>query len=92
MYYQESMEYKVESIYHTKTREYLNEVFSSYNNGKYRSAMVMLYSVVICDLIYKLQELSNRYSDAVAVSILEKIKEEQRENSSNPIWEITKRY
>jgi hypothetical protein len=54
--------------------------------------MVMLYSVVICDLIYKLQELSNRYSDAVAVSILEKIKEEQRENSSNPIWEITKRY
>jgi hypothetical protein len=89
MYYQESLEYKVESIYHTKTKEYFNEVFNSYNNGNYRSAMVMLYSVVVCDLIYKLQELSDRYNDTIAVSILEKIKEEQNENPSNPKWENT---
>ncbi|WP_409296583.1 hypothetical protein V1498_01595 [Peribacillus sp. SCS-26] len=89
MYYQESIEYKVESIYHTKTKEYFNEVFSSYNNGNYRSAMVMLYSVVVCDLIYKLQELSERYNDSTAVSILEKIKEEQKENPGNSKWENT---
>ncbi|MQR93633.1 hypothetical protein [Fictibacillus phosphorivorans] len=89
MYYQESIEYKVESIYHAKTKEYFSEVFNSYNNGNYRSAIVMLYSVVVCDLIYKLQELSDRYNDTVAVSILEKIREEQNENPNNPKWENT---
>jgi hypothetical protein len=89
MYYQDSLEYKSENIYHQKTREYFNEVMSSYNNGNYRSAVVMLYSVVICDIIYKLQELSDRYSDHIAVSILTKIKQEQEENSTNPKWEKT---
>lgn len=89
MYYQDSLEYKSENIYHQKTREYFNEVMSSYNNGNYRSAVVMLYSVVICDLIYKLQELSDRYSDHIAVSILTKIKQEQEENPTNPKWEKT---
>ncbi|PEJ35940.1 hypothetical protein CN689_05640 [Peribacillus butanolivorans] len=89
MYYQESIEYKVDSIYHAKTKEYFNEVYSSYNNGNYRSAMVMLYSVVVCDLIYKLQELSDRYNDSIAVSILEKVKKEQKENPGNPKWETT---
>ncbi|MDW4528979.1 hypothetical protein R3398_21875 [Rossellomorea marisflavi] len=89
MYYNESIEYKIESIYHTKTKEYFNEVFSSYNNGNFRSAMVMLYSVVVCDLIYKLQELSERYNDSIAVSILAKIREEQKQNPSNSKWEST---
>ncbi|MBU8772022.1 hypothetical protein [Cytobacillus oceanisediminis] len=89
MYFQDSLEYKSENIYHQKTREYFNEVMSSYNNGNYRSAVVMLYSVVICDLIYKLQELSDRYSDHIAISILEKIKQEQEENPTNPKWEKT---
>lgn len=89
MYYQDSLEYKSENIYHQKTREYFNEVMSSYNNGNYRSAVVMLYSVVICDLIYKLQELSDRYSDHTAVTILTKIKQEQEENPTNPKWEKT---
>ncbi|MDA2529941.1 hypothetical protein PDQ04_16080 [Bacillus cereus] len=47
--------------------------------------MVMLYSGVVCELIYKLQELSERYN----ASILEKIKEEQKENLDNPKWEST---
>ncbi|MCU1808236.1 hypothetical protein NVV31_22970 [Cytobacillus firmus] len=89
MYYQDSIEYKSENIYHQKTREYFNEVMSSYNNGNYRSAVVMLYSVVICDLIYKLQELSDRYSDHIAISILSRIKQEQEEYPSNPKWEKT---
>jgi hypothetical protein len=89
MYYQDSIEYKTDNIYHQKTRDYFNEVLSSYNNGNYRSAIVMLYSVVICDFIYKLQELSDRYSDADAMSILDKIKTEQKENPNNPKWEMT---
>ncbi|MEG0577876.1 MAG: hypothetical protein RR500_08460 [Bacilli bacterium] len=89
MYYQDSLEYKSERIYHHKTKEYFNEVLSSYHNGNYRSAVVMLYSVVICDLIYKLQELSDRYSDTTAVSILTTIKMEKEQNPTNPKWEKT---
>ncbi len=46
-----------DSIYFAKTKEYFNEVISSYANGNYRSAVVMLYSVAVCDLLFKLKEL-----------------------------------
>lgn len=62
-----------EDIYFVKTQEYFNEVVSSYANGNYRSAVVMLYSVVICDLLFKLQELKDMYNDTTAVEILSQI-------------------
>lgn len=87
MHFQESLEAKSDLIYHSKTKEYFLEVSSSYNNGNFRSAIVMLYSVVICDLVYKIQELSDRYSDPIASDILEKIIEAKRVNSSFSQWE-----
>lgn len=60
-----------ENIYFPKTREYFKEVISSYSNGNYRSAIVMLYSVVICDMLLKLQELRDMYNDTVALKLLE---------------------
>jgi len=89
MVYLNSLEYKSEHIYHAQTREYFEEVLSSYQNGNYRSAVVMLYSVVICDLIYKLQELSNVYFDSDAESILEEVKREQEESAIKSQWEVT---
>lgn len=89
MVYLNSLEYKSEHIYHAQTREYFEEVLSSYQNGNYRSAVVMLYSVVICDLIYKLQELINVYSDSDAESILEEVKREQEESTIKSQWEVT---
>ena len=59
-----------ENIYFPKTREYFKEVISSYSNGNYRSAIVMLYSVVICDMLFKLKELKDMYNDTVASSLL----------------------
>ena len=38
---------EVEEIYFAKTKEYFQEVMSSYSIGNYRSATVMLYSVGI---------------------------------------------
>lgn len=38
----------------------------------------MLYSVVISDLVYKLQELENLYDDKVAIEILEEINTKQK--------------
>ena len=45
---------EADDIYFSKTREYFKEVLSSYANGNYRSAIVMLYSIAICDILYKL--------------------------------------
>lgn len=83
-----SIEQGAEQIYHPKTKEYFKEVLQSYINGSYRSAVVMLYSVVMCDLIYKLNDLKEFYDDETAISILDKIEEEQKKNPSNPgSWE-----
>ena len=42
-----------------ETAKYFEEVYSSYINGNYRSAVVMLWSVVIYDVINKLQTLKD---------------------------------
>lgn len=47
-----------ENIYFPQIKEYYREIVSSYDNGNYRSAMVMLYSTIVCDLLLKLKELS----------------------------------
>lgn len=62
-----------EKIYSKKVRQYFSEVEISYSNGNYRSAIVMLYSVVICDLLFKLNELSDVYSDKQAKELLDYI-------------------
>lgn len=74
-------------IYFKKTRTYFEEVKKSFTLKNYRSAIVMLYSVVICDLIYKLQELRDRFNDEVAKKILKEIEKIQKDNPSNPDWE-----
>ncbi len=51
-----------EDIYFAKTKEYFSEVISNYASGNYRSAVVMLYSVAICDLLFKLKELCDMYN------------------------------
>lgn len=75
------------SIYHPKTREYFREVTSSFINGNYRSVVVMLYSVTICDLIYKLKEAAEIYQDTKAMQILAEISLRQEKNPTNPDWE-----
>ena len=78
-----------DKIYHPKTREYFKEVVSSYSSGNYRSAISTLYSVVVCDLLFKLDELVDVYSDTKAMEILNSV-DGVRENSKNFIlsqWE-----
>ena len=57
-------------IYSPKTKRYFKEVSSSFHNGNYRSAIVMLYSTVIADLILKLQDLRDTSEDKKAETIL----------------------
>lgn len=80
---------ETEEIYFSKTKEYFQEVVSSYSIGNYRSANVMLYSVAICDILFKLQELKDMYNDTVADEILKEVDKSRNEhdNKSKSKWE-----
>lgn len=82
-----SIELSAERIYDKRTQDYFREVLSSFINGNYRSATVMLWSVVVSDLVYKLQALRDIYQDQVATSILESIEKKQLLNPNGPDWE-----
>jgi hypothetical protein len=82
-----SIELASERIYDPRTRNYFNEVLGSYINGNYRSAIVMLWTVVICDLVYKLQQMRDVYGDAKAAKLLDDIEEIQKQNPKSPDWE-----
>lgn len=82
-----SIELAAEQISDQRTKEYFNEVLSSYINGNFRSAVVMLWSVVVSDFVYKLQSLRDLYQDQTAILILDAIDTKQQSNPSSPDWE-----
>jgi len=82
-----SIEYASQNIYSKQTNEYFKEVFSSYNNGNTRAAIVTLYSVTISDILIKLEILEDVYGDENAKSILDEIRAFQSANPTNSDWE-----
>ncbi|MCL0005113.1 hypothetical protein MKT61_018460, partial [Providencia rettgeri] len=82
-----SLESQKNKIYDKRTRKYFEEVYKSYANDCYRSATVMLWSVVVCDIIFKLQELQDVHNDKVAEKILLEIKILQEDDPYSPKWE-----
>lgn len=83
-----SLESVSEKIYFDKTKEYFREVLSSYHNNNYRSSVVMLWSVVVCDILYKLQHLVNLHNDPKAIDILNEIQNLQERNPKSSEWEM----
>ena len=82
-----SIEMAAERIIDQRTRAYFEEVQRSYAGGNFRSAVVMLWSVVVCDLLYKLDELSTAYSDVAACGIMTEIEVMRGKNPKSPEWE-----
>lgn len=82
-----SLETQKRKIYDKRTKRYFEEVYKGYANGCFRSATVMLWSVVVCDLIFKLQELKDLYSDSAAEKILKEIEKMQKDDPYSPKWE-----
>jgi hypothetical protein len=82
-----SIEYASQKINSEKTKEYFKEVSSSYFNENYRAAIVTLYSVVINDILIKLEVLDEIYSDSVAKAILDETRTFQESNPTNADWE-----
>ena len=85
--YEFSVEQAANKIYDYRTKDYFREVMNNYFNGNHRSALVMLWTVVICDLIYKLQYLNDIHGDEKAKAILDEVADFQAKNPANPKWE-----
>ena len=73
-----------------RTADYFSEVLSCYYAGNLRSAIVMLYATVICDLVYKLEDLKTLYHDNGAAKILDDLERQQKANPKNTDWEKIK--
>ena len=78
---------KHESIYNPKTKLYFEEVISSYCNRNYRSAIVMLYSIVIYDITAKLKELDEIYNQEWAKKTIKEINKLRENNPKSSEWE-----
>ncbi len=82
-----TIENLIEKIYEPKSKELFKDIYTSYTQGQYRATIVMLWTAVICDLIYKLQYLRDVYNDQIAIKILEEIANKQKKNSKSSEWE-----
>jgi len=83
-----SIEKRSDRIFDRNTKEYFDEVVSSYREGSHRSAVVMLWSVVVCDLLFKLKYMVDMYTDSTAQSILDEVADIQKHNEKSPEWEF----
>ncbi|MBQ9601652.1 MAG: hypothetical protein IJR46_06540, partial [Neisseriaceae bacterium] len=83
-----SIEQRASHIVDVRSKEYFAEVLSCYISGNYRSAVVMLWSVVVCDLLFKLQYLVELYGDDTAKSILKEIGILRHKNERSSEWEL----
>ena len=77
----------IEKIYEPKSKELFKDIYTSYTQGQYRATIVMLWTAVICDLVYKLQYLRDIYNDQTSIKILEEIANEQKKNPKSSEWE-----
>ena len=82
-----SIEQRATQIFDARSKEYFSEVLSCYSAGNHRSAVVMLWSVVVCDLLFKLQHLVDLYGDDKAKAILAEIGKLQQANERSSEWE-----
>ena len=82
-----SIEMSAEKINDSRTKRYFAEVYGCYSAGYYRSAVVMLWSIVVTDILFKLDQLSTAYGDATAKAILAEIGELRKSNPKSPEWE-----
>lgn len=82
------IEDKIELIESTSTKHYFREVYSCYLNGNYRAAVVSLWSVLVCDAVYKTRRLVDFTNDKWAEQQIKAIEISQRQNSTKSDWEL----
>lgn len=83
-----SLEVLKDRIDSKNTARYFEEVYSCYVHGNYRSATVMLWSVVVLDIVQKLQTLDSMYHDKKAIKILEAMHNQKKQSEKSSAWEL----
>lgn len=79
--------FDLRNIQNKEIREYFSEVLRCYENESYRSSILVLYTVVLYDLFFKLKELSDEYGDSIATQILCDVEREMIQNKDKSSWE-----
>lgn len=88
MFDEYSIERHIEQIVDNRSRSYFREVYTCYVSGCYRSATVMLWTVAVCDIVFKLRSLIEEYDDKVAAEILADVEGRQMKNPRGSDWEL----
>ncbi|MBO2569441.1 hypothetical protein [Shewanella algae] len=86
-FYTYSLEESISKIENKQSQRHFEEVIQCYSNGCYRSATVILWSVVVTDALFKLRKLSDVYGDKNAEKILLEIEKEQQDEPTSSKWE-----
>ncbi|PKF76723.1 hypothetical protein CW749_25970 [Vibrio sp. vnigr-6D03] len=86
-FYTYSLEESISKIENKQSQRHFEEVIKCYSTGCYRSATVMLWSVVVTDALFKLRKLSDVYGDKNAEKILLEIEKEQQDEPTSSKWE-----
>lgn len=82
-----SIKQRATQIFDVCSKEYFFEVLSCYSADNHRSAVVMLWSTVICDLLFKFQHLVDLYGDTKAKGFLAEIGQ-MRQNNKRAIARV----
>ncbi len=82
-----SAESALHQIYDARTKAYMDDVLKCHSIGAYRAAIVMLWTVAVADLVFKLEQLAQAYADPIAQQILTNIRAQQQANPNSPAWE-----
>lgn len=79
--------FDINQIENLEIRSYFCEVISCYENQNYRAAIQVLYTVVLYDLTYKLEELRDEYEDSNAKQLLEEVRNKMNSSGDKSSWE-----
>ncbi len=82
-----SIKSSIPKIQNANTRKYFKEVYEAFENNNFRASIIMLYSVFICDLVYKLRDLRDIYHDSNSKKMLDIIEDMQLKDSASTEWE-----
>ena len=80
-----SIELAIEKIVDKNSKENFLEVYKCYEAGCYRAAVGLLWSVVVTDIVSKLQKVEIDFNDSTAHKLLTEIKEKQERKETD--WE-----
>lgn len=79
--------FDIQQIENLEIRSYFCEVISCYENKNYRAAILVLYTVILYDLTFKLEELRDEYEDSNAKQLLEEIHTKIKSSDDKSSWE-----